>query len=101
MMFLSAIGKGGGSITKFDSTHQSIEVGPERADSEPEPSRYDMGGREPTGRPPAILWVFSKNLAQHGFSPFDGAPNNKYNSIKRFLLEKKISNSFDAILFFQ
>ncbi|MDI3328833.1 MAG: hydantoinase/oxoprolinase family protein [Alicyclobacillaceae bacterium] len=48
MMFITAIGAGGGSIAKFDSTHQSLEVGPESAGSEPGPACYDMGGREPT-----------------------------------------------------
>lgn len=48
MMFITAIGAGGGSIAKYDSTHQSVEVGPESAGSDPGPACYDMGGREPT-----------------------------------------------------
>lgn len=48
MMYMVAIGAGGGSIAKYDSTHHSIEVGPESAGSDPGPACFDMGGREPT-----------------------------------------------------
>lgn len=48
MMYINAVGAGGGSIAKFDSTFNSVEVGPESAGSEPGPACFDMGGREPT-----------------------------------------------------
>jgi N-methylhydantoinase A len=48
MMFLSAIGAGGGSIARYNSTIKSITVGPESAGSEPGPACFDMGGTEAT-----------------------------------------------------
>lgn len=48
MMFMAAVGAGGGSIAKYDPTFGSIEVGPESAGSEPGPACFDMGGREAT-----------------------------------------------------
>ncbi len=48
MVSMVAIGAGGGSIARYDSTHHGIEVGPQSAGSEPGPACFDMGGREPT-----------------------------------------------------
>lgn len=48
MVFLSAVGAGGGSIARYDSTIRSITVGPESAGSEPGPACFDMGGTEAT-----------------------------------------------------
>jgi len=48
MMFMAALGAGGGSIAKYDPTFNSIEVGPESAGSEPGPACFDMGGRDAT-----------------------------------------------------
>ena len=48
MMFMAAIGAGGGSIARYDTTLNSITVGPESAGSEPGPACFDMGGQKPT-----------------------------------------------------
>lgn len=48
MVFLSAVGAGGGSIARYNSTIRSITVGPESAGSEPGPACFDMGGTEAT-----------------------------------------------------
>jgi N-methylhydantoinase A len=48
MVSMVALGAGGGSIARYDSTHDSIEVGPDSAGSDPGPACFDMGGRLPT-----------------------------------------------------
>ncbi|WP_320669489.1 hydantoinase/oxoprolinase family protein [Patulibacter defluvii] len=48
MVSMVALGAGGGSIARYDSTHHAIQVGPESAGSDPGPVCFDMGGREPT-----------------------------------------------------
>ncbi|MEM8784945.1 MAG: hydantoinase/oxoprolinase family protein, partial [Pseudomonadota bacterium] len=48
MMYLSALGAGGGSIARYDSTNKSIAVGPKSAGSDPGPACFDMGGTEAT-----------------------------------------------------
>lgn len=48
MMFIAAVGAGGGSIARFDSTINSVVVGPESAGSEPGPACFDMGGQNAT-----------------------------------------------------
>lgn len=48
MVSMVALGAGGGSIARYDSTHDGIEVGPDSAGSDPGPACFDMGGRLPT-----------------------------------------------------
>lgn len=48
MMFMAAIGAGGGSIARYDPTLCAVTVGPDSAGSEPGPACFDMGGQEPT-----------------------------------------------------
>jgi N-methylhydantoinase A len=48
MVSMVALGAGGGSIARYDSTHESITVGPDSAGSDPGPVCFDMGGRQPT-----------------------------------------------------
>jgi N-methylhydantoinase A len=48
MIHLVTLGAGGGSIASYNRLHQSIQVGPESAGSDPGPACYDRGGMRPT-----------------------------------------------------
>lgn len=48
MVHLLSLGAGGGSIARFDTTFQTVEVGPESAGSEPGPACFNQGGTRPT-----------------------------------------------------
>ena len=48
MMHLVTLGAGGGSIASYNRLHQSIQVGPHSAGSDPGPACYDRGGMRPT-----------------------------------------------------
>jgi N-methylhydantoinase A len=48
MIHLVTLGAGGGSVAAFNRLHQSIQVGPESAGSDPGPACYDRGGMRPT-----------------------------------------------------
>jgi len=48
MVHLVTLGAGGGSIASYNRLHQSIQVGPRSAGSDPGPACYDRGGMRPT-----------------------------------------------------
>ncbi len=48
MIETKSIGAGGGSIARFNSLLDIVEVGPESAGSNPGPAAFDLGGTEPT-----------------------------------------------------
>ena len=48
MVHLVTLGAGGGSIASYNRLHQSIQVGPRSAGSDPGPACYDRGGMQPT-----------------------------------------------------
>lgn len=48
MIETKSIGAGGGSIARFNTLLNVIEVGPESAGSNPGPAAFDLGGEEPT-----------------------------------------------------
>ena len=48
MVHLVTLGAGGGSIASYNRLHQSIQVGPQSAGSDPGPACYDRGGMRPT-----------------------------------------------------
>ncbi len=48
MIRLVTLGAGGGSIASYNSLHDSVQVGPRSAGSDPGPASYDRGGLHPT-----------------------------------------------------
>ena len=48
MIRLVTLGAGGGSIASFNTLHNSVQVGPRSAGSDPGPACYDRGGLHPT-----------------------------------------------------
>ena len=48
MIHLVTLGAGGGSIASYNRLHQSVQVGPRSAGSDPGPACYDRGGMRPT-----------------------------------------------------
>ncbi|ARE37713.1 MULTISPECIES: hydantoinase/oxoprolinase family protein [Rhodococcus] len=48
MIHLNTLGAGGGSIASFDRIHNSVQIGPESAGSDPGPACYDRGGLQVT-----------------------------------------------------
>ncbi|MDI9902686.1 hydantoinase/oxoprolinase family protein [Rhodococcus sp. IEGM 1409] len=48
MIHLNTLGAGGGSIATFDRIHNSVQIGPESAGSDPGPACYDRGGLQVT-----------------------------------------------------
>ncbi len=48
MIHLVTLGAGGGSIASYNRLHQSIQVGPQSAGSDPGPACYDRGGMRAT-----------------------------------------------------
>src|SRR6201995_3509648 len=48
MIHLVTLGAGGGSIAKYNRLHQSVQIGPRSAGSDPGPACYDRGGMRPT-----------------------------------------------------
>lgn len=48
MIRLVTLGAGGGSIASWNSLHDSVQVGPSSAGSDPGPASYDRGGIAPT-----------------------------------------------------
>jgi N-methylhydantoinase A len=48
MVHLNTLGSGGGSIARYDSIYQTVQVGPDSAGSDPGPACYDRGGLLPT-----------------------------------------------------
>lgn len=48
MIHINAIGGGGGSLARVDSSEDGIRVGPESAGALPGPACYGLGGTEPT-----------------------------------------------------
>jgi N-methylhydantoinase A len=48
MLEIKAMGGGGGSIARIDSSGEGVEVGPESAGAMPGPACYGLGGAEPT-----------------------------------------------------
>ncbi|MBL6749852.1 MAG: hydantoinase/oxoprolinase family protein [Nevskia sp.] len=48
MIHLVTLGAGGGSICRYDRLHNTVQVGPSSAGSDPGPACYDRGGLFPT-----------------------------------------------------
>jgi N-methylhydantoinase A len=48
MIHLVTLGAGGGSICRYDRMHDTVQVGPASAGSDPGPACYDRGGLSPT-----------------------------------------------------
>jgi N-methylhydantoinase A len=48
MIHLVTLGAGGGSIVRYDRMHNTVQVGPASAGSDPGPACYDRGGLNPT-----------------------------------------------------
>ncbi|WP_051749120.1 hydantoinase/oxoprolinase family protein [Nevskia soli] len=48
MIHLVTLGAGGGSIVSYDRLHNTVQVGPSSAGSDPGPACYDRGGLQPT-----------------------------------------------------
>jgi N-methylhydantoinase A len=48
MVHLVTLGAGGGSIARYDRMHDTVQVGPKSAGSDPGPACYDRGGLLPT-----------------------------------------------------
>ncbi|MDA8102721.1 MAG: hydantoinase/oxoprolinase family protein [Nitrospiraceae bacterium] len=48
MIRMVTLGAGGGSIASYNSLHDSVQVGPRSAGSDPGPACYDRGGLRPT-----------------------------------------------------
>jgi N-methylhydantoinase A len=48
MIHLVTLGAGGGSIVSYDRMHNTVQVGPASAGSDPGPACYDRGGLNPT-----------------------------------------------------
>lgn len=48
MIHLVTLGAGGGSIVRYDRMHNTVQVGPTSAGSDPGPACYDRGGLKPT-----------------------------------------------------
>ncbi|MFC5430889.1 hydantoinase/oxoprolinase family protein [Paraburkholderia denitrificans] len=48
MVHLVTLGAGGGSIARYDTVFQALQVGPQSAGSDPGPACYDRGGLKPT-----------------------------------------------------
>lgn len=48
MIHLNTLGAGGGSIATYNRIHNSVQIGPESAGSDPGPACYDRGGLQVT-----------------------------------------------------
>ncbi|MBA58939.1 MAG: methylhydantoinase [Gammaproteobacteria bacterium] len=85
------IGAGGGSIARVDKMNR-IKVGPESAGSDPGPSCYDLGGKNPAVTDADLLLG---KIVSSKF-PFDLSIKNSENSIAKNICEKLNISEVDA-----
>jgi N-methylhydantoinase A len=83
MIHLVTLGAGGGSIVRYDRMHNTVQVGPTSAGSDPGPACYDRGGLKPTVTDADLLlgYLSADNYA-------DGAIKLKVSRAKQVMEEE-------------
>lgn len=90
MIHLNTLGAGGGSIASFNRIHQSVQIGPQSAGSDPGPACYDRGGLLPT--------VTDADLILGYFDPENYANGHIKLNRKRaeFAIEEELCDDLDV-----